>query len=99
VEAILRRAAEKAEGVRALGRFGPEVSKLLVIRSTVRTREIVIRFHATIEAAYPASAPAAHRALADDRAGWPGPAVLWSEVIGDAARILDRAPRGTMPAR
>ncbi|TAJ99645.1 MAG: helix-turn-helix domain-containing protein [Chloroflexota bacterium] len=99
VEAILRRAAEKAEGVRALGRFGPEISKLLVIRSTVRTREIARQFSATLAAAYPVSATAAYRALAGHEAGWPGPAILWSDVSGASARILDRAPRRAKPVR
>jgi transcriptional regulator with XRE-family HTH domain len=95
VETILRRAAEKAEGVRALGRFGSEVSRLLVIRSTARTREIARQYHATLSAAYPGPTLTAHRALAGHEADWPGPAILWSDPSGTSVRILARAPRGT----
>ena len=95
VELVLRRAAEKAEGVRALGRFGPEVSRLLVIRSTARTREIARQHRATLSAAYPGSTITALVALAGRDADWPGPAILWSDGSGTSARILARPPRGT----
>ncbi len=99
VGAVLRRAAEKADGVSALGRFGPAVSRLLVIRSTTQTRGIARQFRATFEAAYPAPAIAAYKALVDRESPWPGPAILWATVSGANARILEQPPRGWAPRR
>ncbi|HSK52974.1 MAG TPA: helix-turn-helix domain-containing protein [Clostridia bacterium] len=70
----------------------PEVSRLLILRSTHATREIAIRFEQTLRTAYPAPAGAVHAALVDG-APWPGPGLLWADVEGDRARILDRPPR------
>jgi transcriptional regulator with XRE-family HTH domain len=69
LEEVLRRAAEKEGGL------APEVvqdstSRLLVIRSTVATREIARRFEATLRAAYPARSADAYDALTTaDRPG------------------------------
>ena len=76
----------------------PTVGHLLVVRSTRATRELARRFEATLRAAYPASVADAFAALAG-RARWPGSALLWADVAGEAVRVLDRPPRGVMLGR
>jgi len=76
----------------------PTVGRLLVIRSTRATRELARRFEATLRAAYPASVAEAYAALAGT-GRWPGDALLWANVVGDAVRILDSPPRGVMLGR
>ena len=76
----------------------PAVYRLLVVRSTAATREIVRRFEATLRTAYPARTADVHAALI---AGgpWPGDGILWADVHADEARILDRPPRGVALGR
>jgi transcriptional regulator with XRE-family HTH domain len=69
------------------------VSRLLVLRSTRATRQLVGQFEYTFRSAYPASAASVHAALVS-QAPWPGPGVLWADVSSDAVRILDHPPRG-----
>ena len=76
----------------------PTVSRLLVLRTTRATREIVVRFEATLRAAYRAPAGAIHAALVAD-APWPGPGLLWADVTAEGTRILDRQPRGVRLGR
>jgi hypothetical protein len=76
----------------------PTVGQLLVIRSTRATRELARRFEATLRAAYSASVADTFGALAGT-GPWPGNALLWADVTGDAVRILDRPPRGVMLGR
>ena len=76
----------------------PTVGQLLVVRSTRATRELARRFEATLRAAYPAPVADAIAALAGT-GPWPGNALLWADVTGDTARILDRPPRGVMLGR
>ena len=70
----------------------PAVSRLLVIRSTATNREIVREHERLLAAAYPARAAEARAALTGDRA-WPGHAILWADVRGGRARILEGTPR------
>jgi transcriptional regulator with XRE-family HTH domain len=93
IERVVRRLPEKAEGMAALGRFGPSVSRLLVIRSTTETRAVARVHSATLQAAFPAPTSAAYRALHGRTDAWPGPAVIWADLTGADARILERAPR------
>jgi transcriptional regulator with XRE-family HTH domain len=72
----------------------PDVSQLLVIRSTRANREIVSTYASTIRTAFPAPPDAAHAALATDKRAWPGAALLWATVEGSTVRILDGPPRG-----
>ena len=74
------------------------VSRLLVLRSTRATRELVGRFEHTFRSAYPASAASVHAALVS-QAPWPGPGVLWADISGGAVRILDHPPRGVRLGR
>jgi transcriptional regulator with XRE-family HTH domain len=71
----------------------PAVSRLLVLRSTRSTRELVDRFGSTLGAAYPARAADALASLTAAEA-WPGPAIVWMRVEGGRARLIDGVPRG-----
>jgi transcriptional regulator with XRE-family HTH domain len=71
----------------------PQISRLLILRSTRATRELAARFEETLKASYPAPAGAVHAALVDG-APWPGAGLLWADVDGDDVRIRDRPPRG-----
>jgi transcriptional regulator with XRE-family HTH domain len=75
------------------------ISRLLVVRSTVASRELARRFGATLAAAYPARCADVHAALTTADVAWPGPGILWADVRGDVVRILDRPPRGVAAGR
>jgi transcriptional regulator with XRE-family HTH domain len=102
VEQQLRWAVEKSDALPsatiwpALASRGAtaRVSRLLVLRSTSRTRSLVRQFASTFEAAYPADPADVLAALAGPRAPWPGNGLLWARVEGGAARILRGRPRG-----
>lgn len=72
----------------------PTISRLLVLRSTVATRDLARRFRGTLEAAYPAPTADIHRSLIAGAVPWPGAGILWADVHGEVVRILDRPPRG-----
>jgi hypothetical protein len=74
------------------------VSRLLLLRSTVRTRATVAEYADLVAAAYPARTADAYAALTRD-APWPGDALLWSRVEDGRATILDRPPRGIAVGR
>ena len=99
LEQQIRWAQEKASSLPSseMWRFldgDRSISRLLVLRSTTVTRELARRFHASLGAAYPARATDVFLALTQPSVAWPGPGILWADVLGDAARILDRPPRG-----
>ena len=101
LEQQLRWSNEKARAILPSGAIpqvgevaAPEVSQLLVLRSTRANREIVATYAGTIRAALPASAELAHRALTKGEGMWPGAALLWATVEGSTVRILDGPPRG-----
>lgn len=77
----------------------PCVDRLLIVRNTRVNRAVVERFAATLTTDYPAPAIDAYRALTTADAPWPGSAIVWIAVDGDAARILDRPPRGVSVGR
>lgn len=102
-EETLRRSSEKAD---ALGRSSlaataaasfrvdaVETSRLLVLRSTVRTRAAVRDLRATFAAAHPARTIDALAALRDPLVPWPGPAIIWVYLHGRRATIMDAPPR------
>ena len=64
----------------------PAISRLIVVRATRRTREIVRALDAVIAAAFPASPVDALAALRGD-GGWPGPALLWAHEGDTGYRI------------
>ncbi|TAM70852.1 MAG: XRE family transcriptional regulator, partial [Chloroflexota bacterium] len=72
---------------------GRPVSRLLVLRSTARTRRIVGLHQDLFRAAYPASIRDPMAALTRADRPWPGPALLWMRVEEGGAILLDRPPR------
>ena len=99
VEQQVRWNNEKADGLAA--RLAEEtetpplsVSRLLVVRSTINTREVARRYEATLAAAYPARTRDVLRALTTASAPWPGPGLVWMRVEGGRAELLDGPPRG-----
>ena len=85
----MARGAEGEDG----GQAARPVSRLLLLRSTVRTRAVVAEYAELIAAAYPARAVDAYAALTGE-ARWPGDALLWCRVENGQATILPRPPRG-----
>ncbi len=75
-----------------------QVVRLLVLRSTRSTREVVTGAEATFSAAYGAPARDAFGALTGS-VPWPGAAVLWADVDADSVRILERQPRNVRVGR
>lgn len=105
VEQQLRWNAEKAEGL--ADRLAKDqsaggvqvVSRLLVLRSTSRTREIARQYEATLKTAYPANARDVIEALTTPSCPWPGPGIAWMRVEGGVATLLDGPPRGVRLGR
>lgn len=100
VEQQLRWAGQKADSLASAagwpwGVRQPTVSRLLVLRSTAETRALVRGLPELFAAAYPVPEYAAYGALTAAQARWPGNALLWAEVVGGRARMLDGAPRGS----
>jgi transcriptional regulator with XRE-family HTH domain len=65
----------------------PDVSQLLIVRSTRATREIGREFERVLRAAYPAHPDDALAALTGT-ARWPGPALIWARFDGRETRFL-----------
>lgn len=108
LEAQLRWASVKAEALPSSRPFRsaaaergtePEVSRLLLLRSTAESRALARRFSATLAAAYPARASDAFAALTGPTGSWPGPAIVWTHVDGSGARLLEAPPRGISVGR
>lgn len=104
LEQQLRWSQEKAESLPSaeFWRFTgdtPKIDRLLVLRSTRKNRELAKRFSETLAIAYPADSQDAYRALTTSDAIWPGSAILWADLEGDTARILDRPPRAVSAGR
>lgn len=99
IEQQVRWQAQKADALAALPeQAGRRVSSLLVLRNTASVREAVRAAAAMLETAYPARTRDAVASLADGTP-WTGPAIVWMEVEGASARLLDRAPRGVSVGR
>ena len=92
LEQLIRWSAEKAaslpswDGWPHLG-DEPVVSRLLVVRRTRATREIVSTFERQLRVAYPAHPQDALASLAG-MAPWPGPSLLWIVLDGKRSRIV-----------
>lgn len=97
LEQVIRWSGEKAAAL-DLAEEHP-ASRLLVVRSTVRTREIARRFEATLGAAFPTPSIDAFRALTEPAEAWPGAAILWARLEAGRAEILERPPRGVRIGR
>jgi transcriptional regulator with XRE-family HTH domain len=94
----LRWAAEKAE---ALGERYPgrPISRLLLLRSTIATRELARAYAASFRAAYPARTVDVLDALTAGTGPWPGAGIVWARVDGSGARVLAGPPRGVRVGR
>jgi transcriptional regulator with XRE-family HTH domain len=69
------------------------VSRLLVLRSTASSREIVRAHSEVLRTESPARACDAYTSLTG-AASWPGPALIWARLEGGKAVILPEPPRG-----
>lgn len=100
LEQQIRWASEKADGLaRQISNggwpgAGQVVSRLLILRSTVATRDLARRYALTLAAAYPARTEAVIRALTTPGAPWPGPGIVWVRLEAGHGTLLDRPPRG-----
>jgi transcriptional regulator with XRE-family HTH domain len=94
IEQLLRWFPEKVaslaswEGWAQLGPISPP-SRLLVVRSTVATRNIARAFERQLQLAYPAH-PADALASLRGTSPWPGPALVWAEIERDRVRFIER---------
>jgi transcriptional regulator with XRE-family HTH domain len=98
LEQQVRWSAEKSDGLAARLRTtdpldsAREVSRLLVLRSTVATREVARRYAATLGAAYPARTRDVTLALTSPGAPWPGPGIVWMHHRGDDTTLMQYPP-------
>ncbi len=105
LEQQVRWSAEKADGLRVrldeLERIGAphQVSRLLVLRSTVATRSLAMEYRETLAAAYPARSAAIHAALTMQDVAWPGPGILWIHLHGKTATVMRHPPPGVTLGR
>ncbi len=99
IDTIVRRLREKAHALTELGTAGTDVSMLLLVRTTERTRAVARLYAATLAAAFPARAADAFAALTGPDRPWPGPATLWVRVDSGLAEVLDQPPRGVLVGR
>ena len=98
LDLALRRLSEKANGLHLQLDDEPEVSRLLLLRSTVATRALARAYESTFAAAFPARCERAVAALRGVTP-WPGPAIVWARVEGGKAEILGTPPRGVRVGR
>lgn len=106
VELLMRRAGEKADALPSATGYPwsrepivPGIGRLLLLRSTSATHELVRTLPATFRAAYPDSTVAAVDALRTGRRPWPGSAVVWVRIDGAATRVLEGTPRAVRLGR
>jgi hypothetical protein len=66
---------------------------MLVLRSTIATRELAVSFEKTLAAAYPARAADILESIAGV-APWPGAGILWVRVDGKRTHVMDAPPPG-----
>ncbi|MBI3746348.1 MAG: hypothetical protein HY264_07485, partial [Chloroflexi bacterium] len=104
LEQQIRWSHEKAAGLAesraasAAGAAGLATSEMLILRSTVRTRDVARQYEATLRAAYPAQTADAVQALTGT-APWPGPAVVWMHVHGRHVTVMRLPPVGVALGR
>lgn len=103
-ERQLRWAAEKTDALPSATGWPwmtgePRVGRLLLLRSTAATRELVSSAPALFRAAYPARTMDAVACLTGAGSPWPGAAIAWVDVRGSASRLLDGPPRGVPVGR
>ncbi|MDO8484474.1 MAG: helix-turn-helix transcriptional regulator [Candidatus Limnocylindrales bacterium] len=100
LEQQVRWSTEKADGLAqrvnpdGTGTTDRRVSRLLMLRSTVTTREVARRYGTTLAAAYPARTEAVVPALTGPLVPWPGAGIVWMQVEGAEASLMRFPPRG-----
>jgi len=105
LEQQIRWSAEKADGLstrlaeRGASETPRAVSRLLVLRSTVATREIARRYEATLAAAYPARTRDVVLALTTPTGSWPGPGIVWMHLHGSETTLMAYPPQGVVLGR
>ena len=101
LEQHIRWAKQKAESMPSCeawpmlsgGAAETPISRLLILRSTKTTRELVRTYSATFASEFPARSIDAVRAIADPDVPWPGAALVWASSVGGHIRLLDVPPR------
>ena len=97
-EQQVRWAADKAEAL--ADRYeGRPVSRLLLLRSTVATRELARTYAESFRAAYPARTADVLEALTSGERAWPGHGIVWVRLASGAATVLPGPPRGVAVGR
>jgi transcriptional regulator with XRE-family HTH domain len=102
LEQQIRWSSEKASALGSSALVGPgpvpDVSTLLILRSTASTRDLARQFESSLGAAYPARTTEVVDSL---RTGlpWPGPGIIWIRIEGERVELLDGPPRGVRVGR
>jgi len=105
LEQQIRWGREKADGLAAQrsdsGASPPtlHVSRLLVLRSTVRTRQLARQYEETLRAAFPARTDEVVAALTRADAPWPGAGIVWVHLHGSKATLMQHPPPGVNVGR
>lgn len=105
LEQQVRWTTEKADGLRErltvdrLPQAGLVVSRLLILRSTVATRDLARRFGSTMSTAYPARTEDVVAALTAPSSPWPGAGIVWVRIDGAQVTVLGHPPRGVTVGR
>ena len=97
-EQQVRWAAEKSDSL-AERPEGRPVSRLLLLRSTVATRELARTYAESFQAAYPARTADALEALTSGAKAWPGAGIVWVRLEAGKATVLPGPPRGVAVGR
>lgn len=97
-EQQVRWAAEKADAL--TDRYeGRPVSQLLLLRSTVATRQVAQTLAESFRAAYPARTADVLDALTNGTRAWPGAGIVWVRLEAGETTLLPGPPRGVTVGR
>jgi transcriptional regulator with XRE-family HTH domain len=94
LEQQIRWSTEKADGLSTsleeanAPEASRDVSRLLILRSTIATRAIARRYQATLATAYPARTRDVILALTTPSAPWPGPGIAWMHIHGTESTLM-----------
>jgi len=105
LEQQIRWSVEKADGLasRLAENDGTvenrRASRLLVLRSTMTTRDVARRYETTLATAFPARSHDVFLALTTSSAPWPGAGIVWMNLHGHVASLMAFPPRGVLLGR